>query len=571
MTLRISFWFRLLLSGVFLFTQIAHAYYVHGTARVNGKDYQLLGDDPGRIDGIYLSRESGQPLFYADFGPFNVDRATLSYEGRELPVVRVFELFGPNPTEGFSSPSENSSSTAGSGSTFGGSSRGGFGGGTSGGTSGGLEIGGGYVYSGPPPSLVVGSVNRLIKGGYEGNSYKESLVKISELTTAYVNTNQVITQERIRFQRRTNEVKETEKLTHLLEHCVQSWLQRQAQGDPSLKLESLGPECVTAYRGALASAKDNLAQAANRQAAAAQPEYSPSKNDADYFGYLAQYPYRSYQSRELEKIRQKTLSHKASDLARYRAQTESLRALKEADRAYDANDERGGLFFSESGKMLADIATDGLPVAGTIKDLYRAWTGRDFSSGEKLTPTERAFAGVFAVADIISLGGTRFGRVPVAALARMAKASIGDIRVAQELLQTSQRLATQIHLLKPGTSGQYVIIGQRMGRVHKAANVIEESAVRLGKEGVKVHRFEATEAANRALSEMRKQFPEGKIPDEALRVTEVFQENLNWIRKMLDSDHTLIALEDISHKSVFFEMEIDEVVKSLSASATKAR
>jgi hypothetical protein len=58
----------------------------------------------------------------------------------------------------------------------------------------------------------------------------------------------------------------------------------------------------------------------------------------------------------------------------------------------------------------------------------------------------------------------------------MAKATFGEIRVAEEILHASQKLGTKVHVMIPGTSGQTVVLGQRMGRVHALADEINNAA-----------------------------------------------------------------------------------------------
>jgi hypothetical protein len=544
---------------IIFFSEFGWAIYRHGTAMLNGKGYILSGESPIPADGYYYSPSTNQTLFYADYVPFNNNSSTVMLNGQAVPVVRMYELFGPTMPNG-TSPMAGSGDSMGNG---GASSSGKSGSGRSGssGVGYGIDLGGGYTYTGPPPSMTVDYMNNLLKNNYFANDYGSTIAKLKGLSAQDAHANIKLNERNSDLKKESEDSENLENETAAFESCVSQWVENQKQtAADSSQTSNFNEECKGLYNKIKGRIENN--QLVSNSRTDSTPEYQPDAEGQKNYIELSQYSYKSSHRDELNDIRTKFQSSKTYDVEHYRAKEAGMRALKEADQSYGQNKNDEGDFFKESAFILGDIVTDVLPVTGFVKDFYRAWTGYDVTYGNKLSSTERAFSGVFAVANLATLGGAGLVKAPIAALAKMAKATFGEIRVAEEILHASQKLGTKVHVMIPGTSGQTVVLGQRMGRIHALADEIKNAANTLGKEGIVVHTFEESRPAKDFITRKGNELGR-RLTDAELMESPSFAENRIWIERMLNEGHSIVMLEDIKHPSVFVDMEIDTIKKYL--------
>ena len=538
--------------------------YPHGSAWVNGKGYVLTGESPIPADDYYRNPQTNQTLFYADYVPFNNNSSTMILNGQSVPVVRMYDLYGPTRTNGtFPIPDFGNSVGMGGNSN---SNRPGSGSSGSSGVGQGIDLGGGFTYTGPPPSITVDAMNNLLKNNYFSPNYGTTILNLKGLSAQEAQAGAKLNERNSDLKKELDESENLENETAAFEICVSQWVENQKL--PNNKItpienssdEIFSQECKDLYNKIKGRIENG--QLVSNTPTATNPEYQPDAESQKTFNELNQYPYVSKQSQELNDIRTKFQSTKTYDLVHFRAKLTGLLALKEADQSYVQNKNDEGDFFKNSAILLGDIVTDLLPITGFVKDFYRAWTGYDITYGNKLSTTERAFSGVFAVANLATFGSAGLVKAPIAALAKMAKATFGEIRVAEEILQASQKLGTKVHIMTNGTSGHYVVLGQRMGRVNAVAEEIRDAANTLGKEGIVVHTFEESPLA-RGDREKAVESLGRYLTDSELLETLSFAENEVWIQRMIKEGHTIVMLEDIKHQSVFVKMEMDNIKKFL--------
>lgn len=89
-----------------------------------------------------------------------------------------------------------------------------------------------------------------------------------------------------------------------------------------------------------------------------------------------------------------------------RARTFGVGMLRYADNSFLAGAEEEGFFSLDNARAAVDFIVGFVPVVGTFTDGYAAITGYNLITGEKLTPVERAFAGLGAISGGV---GSRLG------------------------------------------------------------------------------------------------------------------------------------------------------------------
>ena len=540
------------------------ANYTHGSAWVNGKGYVLIGASPIPADDYYHDPQTNQTVFYADYVPFNINSSTVILNGQSVPVVRMYDLYGPTMSNGtFPIPGFGNSVGMGGNSN---STRPGSGSSGSSGVGQGIDLGGGFTYTGPPPSITVDAMNNLLKNNYFSPNYGTTILNLKGLSAQEAQAGAKLNERNSDLKKELGESENLENETAAFEICVSQWAENQKL--PNNKItpienssdEIFSQECKDLYNKIKGRIENG--QLVSNTPTATNPEYQPDAESQNTFNELNQYPYVSKQSQELNDIRTKFQSTKTYDSVHFRAKLTGLLALKEADQSYVQNKNDEGDFFKKSAILFGDIVTDLLPITGFVKDFYRAWTGYDITYGNKLSTTERAFSGVFAVANLATFGGAGLVKAPIAALAKMAKATFGEIRVAEEILQASQKLGTKVHIMTNGTSGHYVVLGQRMGRVNAVAEEIRDAVNTLGKEGVVVQTFKESDDALKYFKDFEKKYGR-RLTESELLSSPSYAENKVWIDRIIREGHTILMLEDIKHDSVFVKMEIDTIKQYL--------
>lgn len=112
--------------------------------------------------------------------------------------------------------------------------------------------------------------------------------------------------------------------------------------------------------------------------------------------------------------------------------------------------------------------------------------------------------------------------------------------------------------VKVGTNGKIAIIGRTMG--NEAEKGVSYIAKSLAGKGHDVEIFSEkifSQDAKFEFDELIKKFPNGRVPDDIVKTTKLFEENLDWANKIKNQDYTILDLGDPYNKksSVWFEME----------------
>ncbi|MGZ3747519.1 MAG: pre-toxin TG domain-containing protein [Pseudobdellovibrionaceae bacterium] len=146
-----------------------------------------------------------------------------------------------------------------------------------------------------------------------------------------------------------------------------------------------------------------------------------------------------YQSDHKEELTQ--LRHRLNDvIPKTPQQADAKRSgyfvLSETDKAFLVHDGVLGASLLKIASPLVDIATDVIPLTAIPKDFYRIIVGKDPLTGEILNHWERAIAGGFLVAGIITLGASNLVAPEARALAKAG-------RLAEEEIELGVRIGKE--------------------------------------------------------------------------------------------------------------------------------
>lgn len=288
---------------------------------------------------------------------------------------------------------------------------------------------------------------------------------------------------------------------------------------------------------------------------------------------LSQATYTSHKKDELEAVKRTLLSKPTTTPQQSNAKIAGLQSLKYSDLAYNADNEAQGDFYFEAAKQLASIVADFIPAASVAKDVYGLFVGKDLFTGEKLSATERALSGMFAVAQVAGSFYTAGAGAPFIAAAIkevrvIAKADERAIKLAGSLAKFTKKTGNRPVVALEGASKKITVVGRSMESV-------KETEAALKNDGFMVEIFDdigdgsvISKAARLEFEAVKKQFAPVLVPNDKLMKLKIRKENKAWIDKAIKDGHTVIDTGNANGTfSVFYTTETAAIREAQLAGA----
>lgn len=270
--------------------------------------------------------------------------------------------------------------------------------------------------------------------------------------------------------------------------------------------------------------------------------------------YIDTMPYLSIKKGEFDSLRTRLNQYPVSGPQQWDAKVAAFNTIRLADNAYLNNlTEIGDLLFNVA-KGLVDLATDIVPFTSIPKDGYRLLVGKDPTTGEPLSSFERALAGAFMAGAFLTVGASNTLKLETKVVQAIAKATEGEVKLAEKLTQVIAKSPLKVEVLIKGTSGEFTIIGRDMARVTEVGAALE-------KEGIKVNTLngfsEATETEWLYLRNLYIKKPGDLIPYEEVMKSKRLIDNKEWLESAIKNGHTVIDLGNPMARDVsaFYDME----------------
>jgi hypothetical protein len=121
-------------------------------------------------------------------------------------------------------------------------------------------------------------------------------------------------------------------------------------------------------------------------------------------------------------------------------------------------------------------------------------------------------------------------------------------------LEDSEFNGVKADRVRPGTSDKVAVIGRSMGQ---AVEPYSEGAAKAGYDMETFQGDRISDAAQEQWKNLKTQYAPNPIPDEAVRQSQMFQENKAWAQKLADQGYTVVDVDNPGGqaKSQFYEME----------------